>query len=156
MHAAPAVSVKLTPSRQWRAALLALGVLVVATTALWAWQRDDIPGWCVCLAVAAFAAHCVWHALRTPALALRWDGESWWLASPAMAAELSGDVAVALDLGAWLLLRFRAVPRLAGRPRHVWLPLQRAGLPAQWHALRCALYSPRPRASLPAAPDPSA
>jgi hypothetical protein len=30
--------------------------------------------------------------------------------------------------------------------RMTWLPVQRRGLEAQWHALRCAVYSPRPAA----------
>jgi hypothetical protein len=50
---------------------------------------------------------------------------------------------VAVDLGAWMLLRFErdATPRLR---RIVWLPLQRRGLETPWHALRCAVYSARP------------
>ncbi|MBA3596093.1 MAG: hypothetical protein H0W40_01750 [Methylibium sp.] len=87
---------------------------------------------------------------------MRWDGERWWLALPAGSAEMAGDLTVAMDLGAWLLLQFRAEPDTVARPHRRWLPLQRAGLQAHWHALRCALYSPRPQATSPAAPDPSA
>jgi hypothetical protein len=52
-------------------------------------------------------------------------------------------VAVAIDLGGWMLLRF--VPG-AGGGRARWIALQRHGLEPQWHALRCAVYAPRPAA----------
>ncbi len=156
MRAAPAVSVSAAPSRQWFAALLALCFGVLAATVAWAWQRGDAAGWLVWLSVAALAAHCVWRARCRSRLTLRWDGERWWLALPAGSAELAGDLTVAMDLGAWLLLQFRVGPDTVARPGRQWLPLQRAGLQAHWHALRCALYSPRPQATSPAAPDPSA
>jgi hypothetical protein len=53
---------------------------------------------------------------------------------------MPGNVAVVIDLGPWMLLRFTA----DAPPRTTWLPVQRRGLEAQWHALRCAVYSPRP------------
>jgi hypothetical protein len=55
----------------------------------------------------------------------------------------AGALAVALDLGSFLLL---TLTRTAG-PRRLarrWLPVQRRGLEADWHALRCAVYSPPP------------
>ena len=62
----------------------------------------------------------------------------------------SGELAVAFDAGAFLLLvltRVQGSNRLARR----WLPVQRRGLEAEWHALRCAVYSPPP-----VEPDPVA
>lgn len=156
MRAAPAVSVKVTAAPHWLAALLALAALALLSTAAWALQRGDATGVVAFLAVAAFASHCLWRALRRPTLRLGWDGERWWLAPEGEAEAQAGELAVALDLGAWILLRFRAAPNAAVRRRQVWLPLQRTGLEADWHALRCALYSPRPQASAPAAPDTSA
>lgn len=156
MRAAPAVSVRAAPSGQWLAALLTLSSVVIAATALWAWQRGTAAGGLVWLSVVALAAHCAWCARRRGAMSLRWDGERWWLALPADSTEVAGDLLVAIDLGAWLLLRFRAAPGALASPRHRWLPLQRKGLQAHWHALRCALYSPRPAAVSPAAPDSSA
>jgi hypothetical protein len=41
-----------------------------------------------------------------------------------------------------MLLNF--TPDAAARTS--WLPVQRLGLETQWHALRCAVYSPRPMA----------
>ena len=49
----------------------------------------------------------------------------------------SGPLTVAIDWGSFLLLRLE--PRPHG---HVWLPVQRRGLERDWHALRCAVYSP--------------
>lgn len=56
-----------------------------------------------------------------------------------------GTLEVSMDLGAFMLLR------LVERQRTIaWLPVQRRGVEAQWHAVRCAVYSP-PRFS-PGAP----
>jgi hypothetical protein len=63
-----------------------------------------------------------------------------------------GELQVAIDLGAWMLLHF--VPDVGHRACSVsWLPVQRRGLESQWHALRCAVYSPRPAAGVDAEPD---
>jgi hypothetical protein len=53
----------------------------------------------------------------------------------------SGTLEVAMDLGAFLLLRL-----VDQRRTSAWLPVQRRGLEAQWHGLRCAVYSPPPLA----------
>ena len=84
------------------------------------------------LAVSACAVS-LWHV---PAQSLRWDGRAWQLDAAA------GELSVAIDLGPWMLLCF--MPE--GRGRCSWLPIQRRGLEAHWHALRCAVYSPRPPA----------
>jgi hypothetical protein len=64
---------------------------------------------------------------------------------------------VALDVGAWMLLKFRAdeAPPAAGRR---WIPVHRRSAGVHWHALRCAVYSPRPAPGEPpaaASPTPS-
>ncbi len=88
---------------------------------------------------------------RSQASSLRWDGMAWHLGP----AESRGDepqigsLAVALDFGSWMLLRFTADAPVsasnqrATTPRQLWLPAQRSGLEAQWHALRCAVHAPR-------------
>ena len=50
----------------------------------------------------------------------------------------AGKLAVALDLGSFLLLTVTG----SGARRRRWLPVQRRGLAHEWHALRCAVYSP--------------
>jgi hypothetical protein len=75
---------------------------------------------------------------------LLWDGLGWSVApvsGPGPAA--AGTLEVAVDLGAFLLLRF--VPAGRSSPAAVrWIPVGRAGLEPEWHAFRCAVYSPRP------------
>jgi hypothetical protein len=53
-------------------------------------------------------------------------------------APVAGELAVALDLGSFLLLTLAG----SGQRRRRWLPVQRLGLEHDWHALRCAVYSP--------------
>jgi hypothetical protein len=155
MRSAPAVTVRAAPSAHWRRALACLCAGTLAATGLWAWQSEEPKAWLVWIAAALLAAHCLRRAWRRGPCTLRWDGERWWVAPQAGGSELSGELSVAIDFGAWLLLRFHAAPS-GWRRDALWLPLQRAGLEAHWHALRCAIYSPRPPASPPAAPDSSA
>jgi hypothetical protein len=155
MRAAPAVSLTVRPSPHWQAALALLAAAAVASTVLWAWRRGDAASGGAAAAVAALALHALRAARRRPALGLRWDGQSWWLSETAAAAAgeepREGELELALDLGSWLLLRFRPHDPARRKARWRWLPLQRAGLEADWHALRCALYSPRPAAEPTAA-----
>jgi hypothetical protein len=86
---------------------------------------------------------------------LSWNGQDWlWQPctdNPAAAPTLTGDLHARLDLDRWLVLEFIAAASTGAHKRHIWLTPRRKALPAQWHALRCAVYSPRP-ASL-VAPD---
>jgi hypothetical protein len=90
-------------------------------------------------------------SLRRRPVRLRWDSQDWYLteARPLRAAEIGPlQVEVMIDLGSWLLLKVMspgAPKRLAAR----WLPVQRRGIEDRWHALRCALYSPRAEAAQP-------
>jgi len=111
------------------------------------------------LAVPALAA----SLMRVPAVTLRWDGQQWWLARltrssrAAAAAQIeavAGEVEVALDFGAWMLLRFRPASGVHREGSARWLPVQRRGLESHWHALRCAVYSPRPAPAREAADQP--
>jgi hypothetical protein len=142
MRAAPAVSVKGSDSGSWLWALRVLWLLSAAVVALWAIERAEPAS----LFVAAFIGICslwgAWRTMRPRHWTLRWDGETWSLAFDAdSGAPRVGNVTVSLDLEAALLLTFSTAD--GHRASHVWLPLTRSGLPAQWHALRCALYSPR-------------
>lgn len=142
MRAAPAVTVTLGCSRLAAAALAVLAAASIAASTVWAFQRDD--AWGVVL-VLLVGLHAIWLArsvARRPPLRLRWDGERWWLGAAAGGEPWPGEVSVALDLGDWLLLRFR--PEATARSRARWLPAERAAMPADWHGLRCAVYSPRP------------
>ncbi len=119
-----AVSMLDTQSTSGRAAVVALAVVLGAGT----------------IAVAMSLAR-----RKGGVLACR-DGI--WTFSSTAGTTGTGALRVAIDLGAFLLIR------LGDRRRtSLWLPVQRRGLESEWHALRCAVYSPPPAAGgSPAAP----
>ena len=81
---------------------------------------------------------------------LTWDGAGWqW--SPHAAATCAGELQVMLDLGAWLLLRFKPT---APNSQVSWLALSRRNAVALWPVWRAALYSRRPGRDLATASDP--
>ena len=139
MRASPPCQVSLRRFGVWRAAVVALALAGAAVVAGWLVGRES-PASIELMMLVAMAALLMFALAtslwRVPAQSLRWDGQVWLLdVAP-------GQLKVAIDLGPWMLLYF--VPETEGRMR--WLPVQRRGLEAQWHALRCAVYSPRPLA----------
>lgn len=147
MRPAPACQVSLQRFGVWRAAVLSLSALGIASIAGWMFTRDR-PVDTLLILAAALSASCIAalgaslvHRLR--ATHLRWDGLAWHL-GPISDAATPGELQVAIDLGPWMLLRFSAsLPDSCARARTLWLPVQRRGLEGEWHALRCAVYSPR-------------
>ena len=141
----------------WRAALWVLVAASAASLAAW-WFA--VPGRPVDLSLLALAmALCavvalVWPLANPAAVSLRWDARCWHVGPPGSVGRepFSGEVSVAIDLGQWLLLRWHPAEGSTGFGPG-WLPVQRRGMEAQWHALRCALYSPRPPAESDAAAD---
>ena len=97
--------------------------------------------WLACSALAL-------HWLRSlPEGVLQWDGEAWLLERSAVSERfvpLREAPEVALDLQGALLLRVRPVSGPAQ-----WLWLQARSAPAQWAALRRALYARPPMATVP-------
>lgn len=91
---------------------------------------------------------------RVQPVSLRWDGQLWHLGPPASVGHepRAGALRVLVDLGPWMLLRFEPAYS-TWRHRSIWLPVQRLGLESQWHALRCAVHSPRPRPGADLAAD---
>ena len=142
-----ALSIEIRTSAGWRSAVLAL--TLAAALGLIGWSTTvshrgapglvwlGLPAW---IAIAA-AASLLWPRAGR----LRWDGADWHLdlAAAGPARESPGTLAIALDGGHWMLLRFRAAQAGTGS-RTRWLALSRRDLGSQWHALRCAVYSPRP------------
>ncbi|HSV68783.1 MAG TPA: hypothetical protein VLI72_01625 [Methylibium sp.] len=143
MRAAPAVSVAVRAGARWRLAVALLLAVAGAAVLLWAAERGDAPAWLGAGACMGWAAVLGWRGGRVARWRLDWDGQAWQLQAERERAPHRGKMAVMLDLGDALLLRF--VPD--DGTRGTWLPLQRADAPAEWHALRCALYSPRPAAA---------
>ncbi len=74
---------------------------------------------------------------------LAWDGSAWQLCLPDREVR-SGQVALMLDLGSWMLVRFS--PLGLRRRGTVWLPLSRRDAAGAWPALRVALHAPQPAA----------
>ena len=155
MRASPAFQLTIDRFGAWRAVLACAGL--AAAAALAAWAASDAPfGWR--LAGTGIGSALLLRALpmaRIPALSLRWDTRCWHLGPAATRGEepCSGTLDVALDLGPWMLLKFVQDVTQA-RPRVRWVPVQRRGLEAHWHALRCAVYSPRPAPAREAADQP--
>lgn len=74
-----------------------------------------------------------WRAAAVLPRRLRWDGQAWWLADSDRDEETAVQLAVLIDLDAWLLLRASPGPR--------WLPLARHQQAAHWGALRATLFA---------------
>ena len=148
MRAAPACQFSLRRFGAWRVAVSLLAMLGVAVMTAWLILREPpltSPSSLFAALAASALAVLGAAAARTPTADLRWDGGAWHLGQPS-AEPVAGDLIVAIDLGPWMLLRF-SPSALDARPRTTWLPVQRSGLESQWHALRCAVYSPRPAAA---------
>ena len=155
MDAAPPVEVVVGPDRSARVAVAALAAASAASFA--AWLLDLVLGRAgaptvsaatplLVAAAAACAGGLAWRASAGGTARLAWDGRDWTLCAPGDAAPLTGCVTVAVDLDAWMLLRFDS----AGHRR--WLPLSRSAHAGRWHALRCALFARRAGAGTAALP----
>jgi hypothetical protein len=133
MRRTPPVVVQLQPQRPVQAVVACIAVLAAAGLAAWAFSHRDAfwPAWLVVPVASIYA----WCAAAVLPRRLRWDGQAWWLAEPGRDGEIAVQLAVLIDLDAWLLLRATPGPR--------WLPLARRQQVAQWGALRATLCSAR-------------
>lgn len=147
MRAVPPLEIAIVRFGVWRAGTLALAATVCTTLASW-WLAHPAPApaWVVAVTVSGMlgAAWGTLPSLLARPLTLRRTAGQWQLAAGHVAPgpAVAGDLLVALDLGAWMLLRF--IPDAAGG-RARWVAVQRRGLEPQWHALRCAVHAPRPK-----------
>jgi hypothetical protein len=159
MRASPAFQVSLRRFSLWRGASAVLAGCAAAAMGLWWHAIDHELAWFTKTLAAAAAVGFIALAaslLRQRPLSLRWDGQQWHLgpASSIGNEPGSGRLGPAVDLGGWMLLRFDHEP--ASRRRlPVWIGVQRRGLEREWHALRCAVYSPRPDSVGPTLHDSS-
>ncbi len=153
MQAAPAVQVSVQRFGAWNRFLIVLGVAATVACSAWFMARsDDLPVWSGGLVVAALLiALCgAGLSVRRHPVTLRWDTQRWYLTEMNDGSAETGpaQVRVTIDAGAWLLLKF--TPDGRSNPLSVrWVPVQRRAIEAQWHALRCAVYSPRAEGALP-------
>jgi hypothetical protein len=138
----------------WQVAVWLVAGAAIASAAAWAVAMFDSQpesGRALVMAVAAglsLATIGLAFSLARVEVGLLTCSDGVWTFAPDAGARCSGTLEVAMDLGAFLLLR------LVERRRTIaWLPVQRRGVETQWHALRCAVYSPPPLAAgAPTAP----
>jgi hypothetical protein len=149
MRTAPALQVTLTNDAAWRVAHWLLAGLASAVLITWAQltARASLQWWpwavAIPVCVSLLAITRPWR--RHDPVQLRWDGQAWHAGpvGPAGSEPWSGQLTVALDLGAWMLMHLHAPNPPAAMP--AWLAVSRRSQPAAWHPLRCAVYSPRPQ-----------
>ena len=143
MFAAPPVHIHLVPDRLGRGFALVCTSLAAANLTAWCMAWASAPAGLRVVSVtlaAAAAAALTWRLLarRSDAAgALTWDGSAWQWASAADSL-WQGNVQVMIDLGPWLLLRFRAT---APARRERWWAISRRTAAGQWPAWRAALYA---------------
>ena len=157
MHGSPPCTITVARFRAWRAGVASVALAGLATLGAWlaaspfgelAWVRAGVG--LAAIATLALAVS-LW---RQPAVRLRWDGLAWTIAEEAGSGpEVPGRMALAIDLGTFLLLRFHPTGR-SGPASIRWIPVGRAGLEHEWHAFRCAVHSPQPVPGRPPAAEP--
>ena len=142
MRAAPAFQVSLQRFGVWRTAVWLLTALALGALVAWLASRPPPLGVATLVMAAIGTAAMTWLAASLAhqrRVDLRWDGRSWTLGA-STSEPVAGELGVALDLGDWMLLRFKPLSSSAV----VWVPAQRHGLEAAWHGLRCAVHASRP------------
>jgi hypothetical protein len=148
MRAPPPVEFRSAPGGAWRAALYVLVGVAVAVTIAWALAYLRVPGGpalqaavvLACSAAGIVAVRQV-RGAGDVGRTLLWDGQDWVLARDGE-PDRRGDATLMLDLGPWMLVRFRSAGT-AGGHANAWLPLAATGDAAHWAALRGALWNAR-------------
>jgi hypothetical protein len=155
MRAAPACTIRVTRFGAWNTAVAGLALTALVLIGAWLANRTPRPQ-PMHFGAAAWASIVIvvlaWRTCCREPTTLRWDGAVWTLEpcgrpQPlALQRPVEGRLQVALDLGPWLLLAFDPLAAPSPYARR-WLPVQRRGLEAEWHALRCAVHAPVPPAA---------
>lgn len=153
-HQAPAVTLRGHTDHGWALACRVGGICVAAGISAWwllLWQHHAEASYeRIWIPVLAWAlAGALWPLTADTPWTLCWDGSRWQYGLGQARTE-AVDVAVVLDWDGWLLLRIGTLAR------PTWLALSRRMHRHHWHALRCALYCPRPTGKPPTEPDASA
>lgn len=143
MRRTPPLVVWQQPQPAVQAVVVIISLLALGGLAAWAVSHEARAwpvGW-MALAGAVWS----WHASAALPHRLRWDGEAWWLLRAGQDAEVRVNLAVLIDLDAWLLLR--------ASPGPCWLALSRPQQ-AHWPSLRATLFAAPARTEAPAADPP--
>jgi hypothetical protein len=105
-------------------------------------QQDPIPTWLpglVASMTGAVAGMSAWVISRGERATLSWNRGAWLLTGMGPDAPATrGSLALMLDLGPWVLLRFRPEDRRVCR----WFGVGESVAGPRWHALRAVLYRP--------------
>ncbi len=155
MHHAPAVAYPVQRPLGLGAAMLLIWLAGGCALFAWALQSGRPQGasdafeqgrhagvllmWLLCGGAA------LWQWRAMPQGQISWDGLVWqWISSQPPSTPREGSLEVVLDLQRQVLARWR--PQAHALPgdgtRGAWLWLRAGAAPAQWHGLRCAVYSP--------------
>ena len=132
---------------------LALGAGAYALTP--ALLGADMPLWLL-LVVAGLAAAIGTWAWQSVGGQLRWDGQQWhWLATSLTAGPTQAltNLHVQIDLGSWVLLRWRADESAR---RYTWACLHAGDAGPRWHGMRVALVAWSRQVAKPQAATPQA
>jgi hypothetical protein len=132
MRVAPPVQALSCSGGRWRPFQQVLVALSLAVAVAWAGAQLGAEGAVLAGAALALGLAAAWGAGRwlvTPSRWLAWDGASWQLQPEGQ----TGQVALMIDLGDWMLVRFS--------PGAHWLPLSRRDAATDWQALRVALHA---------------
>ena len=160
MHHAPALTLVLQADPLWRRGVCAgslAGLLVLWVWLAWHGTHTRVLDWQVLTVASLSAIAPLWLLRRTwverSVSTLRWQpAQGLWLLET-----ISPDVGAAPRPGRldcmvagqhWLLLRHSG-PQVPT----TWIPISRRAHPADWHALRCAVFSP---GAIPPQPAPPA
>ncbi len=139
MRVAPPVQALSCGAGHWRLFQQTLAALAVAVAVVWAGLQLGAEGAVLVGAALVLGLAAAWWAGRRlvqPARQLHWDGAAWQLRPEGLA----GQVALMIDLGDWMLVRFS--------PGAHWLPLSRRDAATDWQALRVALHAAPPQRPL--------
>ena len=149
MRLAPPFEIRVEHFGVWRAAVAGLAAVACLAMAAW-WLQHPTPvpvsvSLACALGIVVAIAGGIPSWRQAPRALRRVAGQ--WQRQRGTGPWEAGELAIALDLGAFVLLRF--VPDAADGLGE-WIPVQRKGLERQWHELRCAIHAPRPGARTPA------
>ena len=143
MRSAPAFELDLRPGWAEKATCSVLGAATAGALAAWLESYLETatvgrpPLLAIGLGVALVGGWLAWTLTPRCAGRVAWyDGH--WTLQLELGQPQEGSLLPMLDLGNWLLLRFRPLP--SGRPRWFGVGCSSAG--AAWHPLRATLFAP--------------
>ena len=136
MQSASALQVTIRCFGVWNAALGLLVAAVISAAVSWFLAWHDKPAvWegGVLSVLALVGLGGVFGLVRRRPVVLRWDAQRWHVTDPHRGGgdRPASDIRIALDLGGWMLLKYRAETSPPSRRQSGWIPAQRRGIEIQ-------------------------